>query len=101
MDHLTEIPNDDGDDRNRCEHPDAKPRRKRDHQHDGQNHHHDCGGAVHDAGAEDHADVVQIIRAARHDFAGAVTNVKFRFLAQQGGEQVISQIEFDVAGNSD
>ena len=101
VNHLAEIPDDDGDDRNGKQNPKAERGRKRDHQDDGQNHRDDGGGAVHDAGAENHADVVQIVGAARHDFAGAVADVKFRLLAQQGSEQIVAQIEFDVAGNSD
>ncbi len=58
-------------------------------------------GEVHDAGAEHHADGVEIVGGARHDVAGAVFRVEVLRERDDMGEQIVAQIELDVARQAD
>ena len=63
-----------------------------------------CGnrvGRVHDARAEHHADGVEVISGARHQVARAVADIEFRLEFYQPGEQIIAQVVFDLARDSD
>ena len=53
------------------------------------------------AGPSSIADGVQIVGGAGHDVAGAVALVVGVGEAFEVGEQIVAQIEFDVAGNAD
>ena len=56
---------------------------------------------VHDRGAEQHADRVQVIGGARHDVAGAMALVVGVGKAFETREQIVAQIELDVARDAD
>src|SRR5580704_15408650 len=56
---------------------------------------------VHDGRAEQHADGVEIVGSARHDVAGAVPLIVGVRQALEVREQVVAQIEFDIARDSD
>ena len=58
-------------------------------------------GGVHDGRTEQHADGVEIVGGAGHDVAGAVALVVGVGEALQVLEQVVAQIEFDIAGDAD
>src|SRR5262249_40598884 len=62
---------------------------------------HDGIGRIHDRGAQQVADGVQVIGGLGHDVAGAVALVVGVGEALQVREQVISQVELDVARNTD
>ncbi len=78
--------------------PERKPR-ARDEQ--SENHRGERLAGVHDSGAENHADVVEVVGRARHQFAGAIADVKFRLHHEEPIEQGDAHIEFDVARHAD
>ena len=57
--------------------------------------------AVHDAGAEEHADGVEVVGHARHDVAGAALLVVLGGLLFELQEEIVAEVEFDVAGDAD
>ena len=57
--------------------------------------------AVHDAGTEEHADGVEVVGHARHDVAGAALLVVLGGLLLKLQEEVVAEVEFDVAGDAD
>ncbi len=61
----------------------------------------ECFGEVHDARAQHHADRVQIVGGAGHDVAGAVFRVEVLRERDNVREQIVAQIELDVAGQAD
>ncbi len=61
----------------------------------------ECLGEVHDAGAEHHANRVQIVGGARHDVAGAVFRVEVLRERDNVREQIVTEIELDVARQAD
>ena len=56
---------------------------------------------VHDGRAEKHSYRVQVIGGARHDVAGSVALVVGVGEAFEMGEEIVAQVEFDVARDSD
>ena len=58
-------------------------------------------GRVHDGRAEQLADGVQVVGGARHDVAGAVGVVEAGGLALEVGEEVVAQVELDLARGAD
>ena len=58
-------------------------------------------GRVHDGGAEQHPDGVQVVGGAGHDVAGAVALVVGVREAFEVREQVVAQIELDIARDAD
>ena len=58
-------------------------------------------GAVHDGRAEQHAHGVQVVGHAGHDVAGAMLLVEARVLPLQVVEEVVAQVELDLAGDAD
>ena len=58
-------------------------------------------GAVHQRRPQQHAHRIQVVGHARHDVAGAVALVKARVLDFELAEQVVAQVEFDVARDAD
>ena len=54
-------------------------------------------GGIHDGGAEQHAHRIQVVGGARHDVAGAGALIVGIGEALEVLEQVVAQIEFDVA----
>ena len=94
-------PHRDGNHGHRQEHVNAQRRRNPEHQDYGEDHGGHGVGGVHDTGAEDHAHGVQIVRAAGHQFARAVTHVKFRLHLHEFVQQVVAQIELNVARKAD
>ena len=58
-------------------------------------------GAVHQRRAQQHAHRIQVVRHARHDVAGAVALIKARVLLLQLAEQVVAQVELDLARDAD
>ncbi len=71
--------------------------------HEGQRggHEDDGVGAVHDRGAEQLADGVEIVSGASHDVARAVGVVEDGGLALEVAEEVVAEVELDLAGGSD
>ncbi len=71
--------------------------------HEGQRggHEDDGVGAVHDGGAEELADGVEVVGGAGHDVAGAVGVVEDGGLAFEIGEEIVAEVELDLAGGSD
>ena len=57
--------------------------------------------AVHQRWAQQHAHGIQIVCHAGHDVAGAVALVKPRVLKFQLFEEVVAQVEFDLARDAD
>ena len=57
--------------------------------------------AVHDRWAEEHADRVEVVGGARHDVAGAMGVVVAGRLAFEVGEDVVAEVELDLARGSD
>ena len=53
------------------------------------------------AGAEQHANRVQVIGGARHDVAGAGALVEGVGEALESGEQIVAKVELNVTGNAD
>ena len=62
--------------------------------------HHGVGG-VHDARADQHAHRVQIVGGAGHDVAGAGALIKAVGQPLQVGEQIVAQVELDLARDAD
>ena len=60
-----------------------------------------CVGRVHDGGAEQHTDCVQVVGGAGHDVTGAVALVVGVGETLEVREQVVAQIELDVARDAD
>ena len=58
-------------------------------------------GGVHDGRAEELADGVEVIGGARHDVAGAVGVVEAGRLAFEVGEEVVAEVELDLARGAD
>jgi hypothetical protein len=58
-------------------------------------------GAVHQGGAEQHAHGIQVVGHAGHDVAGTVALIEARVLLLQFAEQVVAQVELDVARDAD
>ena len=58
-------------------------------------------GRIHDGRAEQHADGIQVVGGARHDVARAVALVVGVGEALQVREEIVAQVEFDVAGDAD
>lgn len=58
-------------------------------------------GPVHDAGAEHHADLVEIVGGAGHEIAGAHGLVEGGTEAEEVGEDIVADVEFHVPGNAD
>ena len=58
-------------------------------------------GRVHDGRAEQHPDRIQIVGGARHNVARAVALVIGVGEALEVREQIVAQIELDIAGNAD
>ncbi len=58
-------------------------------------------GGVHDARADQHAHRVQIVGGARHDVAGAGALIEAVGEPLQMREQIVAQIEFDLARDAD
>ena len=58
-------------------------------------------GRVHDRRAEQHADGVQVVGGARHDVAGAGALVEAVGKRFQVAEQIVAQVELDVARDAD
>ena len=56
---------------------------------------------VHDARAQQHADLIQIVGGARHNVAGALAREVVRRKADDVTEEVVPEVEFDVARNAD
>jgi hypothetical protein len=56
---------------------------------------------VHDAGAENHANVIEIVGGTGHQLAGAVANVELRLHQQEAVEEVAANVELDVARDAD
>ncbi len=50
---------------------------------------------------EDHADGVEVVGGAGHQFAGTITHVEFGLEDQQTFEEIVANVEFDVAGDAD
>ena len=57
--------------------------------------------AVHEPRTEQHAHRVQVVGHARHDVAGAIALVEARVLRFQLAEQVVAQVELDLARDPD
>src|SRR6266404_1267731 len=83
------------------QHPKRQGRRQAGHDDDGENHGHERLAGVHDAGAKNHADIVEVVGGARHQFTSAIANVEFGLHEQQPIEQASTQIEFDIARDAD
>src|SRR5712664_3510495 len=98
---FAEEPDGDGYDRRGNQNPEREGRRERDHDYDGHDHCGDGIRAVHDAGTEDHTNGIEVIRGAGHQFAGAIADVEFGLEDQQSLEEVVANVEFDVAGDPD
>ena len=58
-------------------------------------------GAVHEARAEQHAHGVQVVGHARHDVAGAIALIEAGVLLLELAEEVVAQVELDVARDAD
>ncbi len=101
MNRFAEKPDGDGDDRRGKQNPEREGRRERNHHQNCQNHGDDRGGAVHDAGTEDHADGVEVVGGAGHQFAGTITHVEFGLEDQEALQEIVANVEFDVAGDAD
>ena len=101
VDDLAEVADGNEDDRDRQENPERQRTRKLRQDQQGEDHGGQRLAGVHDAGAENHADVVEIVCGARHQFAGAVADVKLRLHQQQAIEEVAANVEFDVARDAD
>ena len=97
VDLAPEILHHDADDGQRRESEDGQPRA--DAQHEGQRargEDHGVGG-VHDARADQHAHRVEVVGGAGHDVAGAGALVEAVGEPLEMGEQVVAQVEFDLA----
>ena len=58
-------------------------------------------GGVHEGWAEQHAHCLQVVGHAGHDVAGAVTLIEARVLLFQVDEEVVAQVELDLARDAD
>src|SRR5262249_46341567 len=72
--------------------------------------HHECEraggvddrvGRVHDRGAKEHANGVEVVGGARHDVSGAVALIVRGRKALKVREEIIAQVEFNVARDAD
>ena len=93
--------NDDADGGQRQEGVERQPRADRDHEGQRARGVDDRVGRVHDRRAEQHADRIQIVGGARHNVAGAIALVVGVGEAFEAREQIVAQVEFDVAGDAD
>ena len=57
--------------------------------------------AVHEPGAEHHAHGVEVVGHAGHHVAGAVALIEAGILAFEFAEEVVAEVELDVAGDAD
>ena len=58
-------------------------------------------GAIHQGRPQQHAHCVQVVGHARHDVAGAIALIKTGVLLFKLAKQIVAQVEFDLARNSD
>ena len=58
-------------------------------------------GAVHERRAEQHAHGIQVVGHAGHDVAGAIALIEARVLLLQLAEEVVAQVELDLARDAD
>jgi len=58
-------------------------------------------GAVHEGRAEQHADGIQVVGHAGHHVAGAVALIEARILLFEMAEEIVANVEFDLAGDAD
>ena len=58
-------------------------------------------GRVHQGRAEQHADRVEVVGHAGHDVAGAVVLIEAGVLGLELAEEVVAQVELDLAGDAD
>jgi hypothetical protein len=58
-------------------------------------------GAVHERRAEQHAHGIQVVGHAGHDVAGAIALIEARVLLFEMAEEVVAQVEFDLARDAD
>ena len=62
---------------------------------------HDGVGGVHDCRAQQHADGVKVVGGAGHDVAGAGALIEAVGKPLQMREQIVAQVEFDLARDAD
>src|SRR2546423_5872893 len=101
MNNSAEMTDGDEDDRNGKQNPKREDSGQAGHDHDGDDHGDEGLAGVHDSGAEDHADIVEVVGGAGHELAGAIPDIKLRFHEKQLIEEGTAEVEFDVAGNTD
>jgi hypothetical protein len=58
-------------------------------------------GRVHDGRAEELADGVEVVCRSRHDVAGAVALEELGWLFGEVSEEVVTEVELDLAGGAD
>ena len=71
------------------------------HQHDGKHRDNDRIRRVHDPGPEQHPNVAEVVRNARHQIAGPVLLVKRHRKRFQMLKQIGAQLVLDLPGNAD
>jgi len=76
-------------------------RTERNHEGQRQSHQHGCVGRIHDRRAQQIAHRAQIVGSAGHNVAGAVALIVGVAEAFEAREQIVAQIEFNVARNAD
>ena len=101
MDAVAEVLNKDGGGGHRDEGEESQLRTDAVHERQRGSHEDDGVGAVHDGGAEELADGVQVVGGAGHNVAGAVGVVEDRGLPLKICEEIVAEVELDLAGGSD
>src|SRR5258708_37658343 len=91
----------DGYDRYGQQHPKCKGRGKPAHDDDSKNHGYERLAGIHNAGAEDHADIVEVVSGAGHELARPIADVEFGLHEDKAIKETAANIELDVARNAD
>ena len=101
VDALAEGLDEDGGERQRDEGAERELRADADHEGQRRGGEDDGVGRVHDGRAEELADGVEVVGGAGHDVAGAVGVVEAGGLAFEVGEEVVAEVELDLARGAD
>ena len=101
MNRLPKIINSENHNRHWQQHPQRQRRRQPDHEEKRHHGRRNRRRRVHDSGTEHHPHRVQIIRRPGHQIARAITHVEFRIELHEPVEQIVSQIEFNLARHAD
>ena len=101
LDALAEEPHRERDQRQRQQRVEREARTDRQHQEHGGGAHRERVDQIHEAGTEHHAHRGQIVGRARHQLAGAMGLEVLRGQLQETPEEIVAQIELDVARHAD